>query len=85
MDLYDSGADFDTINKEFPLIQAYHFDDFDNEIYVTSCALALWEMGQMTEEKLTYVKSIIDKGACVIVWTEECDLKVVFKPKFRNG
>ena len=70
MDLYDSGADFEIINKEFPLIQADCFDDFDNEIYVTSCALALWEMGQMTDDKLAYVKSIIDKGACVKVWTE---------------
>jgi hypothetical protein len=75
MDLYDSGADFDAINKEFPLIQADYFDDFDNEIYVTSCALALWEMGQMTDDKLAYVKSIIDKGACVKVWTEEHNQK----------
>lgn len=75
MDLYDSEADFDTINKEFPLIQADYFDDFDNEIYVTSCALALWEIGQMTEDKLTFVKSVIEKGACVKVWTEEYDTK----------
>ncbi|WP_163401446.1 hypothetical protein [Flavobacterium fluviatile] len=75
MDLYDSEANFETISKEFPLIQADYFDDFDNEIYVTSCALALWEIGQMTEEKLTYVKSIIDKGACVKIWTEEYDTK----------
>lgn len=70
MDLYDSGADFDTISKEFPLIIADYFDDFDNEIYVTSCALALWEMGQMTDDKLVYIKSIIEKGACVKEWTE---------------
>jgi hypothetical protein len=70
MDLYDSGADFDTINKEFPLIQAEYIDDFDNEIYVTSCALALWEMGQLTQDKLAYVKTIIDKGACVKEWAE---------------
>jgi hypothetical protein len=75
MDLYDNGADFDTINNEFPLIQAEYFDDFDNEIYVTSIALALWEIGQMTEDKLTYVKSVIDKGACVKVWTDEYDPK----------
>jgi hypothetical protein len=36
MDLYDSGVDFDAINKEFPLIQVDYFDDFDNEIYVAS-------------------------------------------------
>jgi len=75
MDLYDSGANFDTINKEFPLIQADYFDDFDNEIYVTSCGLAHWEMGQMTADKLAYIKSIIDNGACVKVWTDETDPK----------
>lgn len=75
MDLYDSGADFDTIDKEFPIIQADYFDDFDNEIYVTSCALALWEIGQLTGDKLQYVKSIIDKGVCVKVWTDEYDPK----------
>ncbi|WP_354577525.1 hypothetical protein [Hymenobacter sp. UYP22] len=75
MDLYDSGADFDTINKEFPLVQTDYIDDFDNEICVTSCALALWEIGQMTEDKVSYAKSIIDKGACVKVWTEEYDTK----------
>lgn len=75
MDLYDSGADFETINIEFPLVQTEYIDDFDNEVYVTACALALWEIGQMTTEKLTYVKTVIDKGACVQVWTQECDLK----------
>lgn len=76
MDLYDSGADFDIINKEFPLIQGDYYDDFDNENYVTSCSLALWEMGQMTEDKLTYVKSVIDKGASIKIWTDENDPKL---------
>jgi len=71
MDLYDSQADFKTIEKEFPLIQPDYFDDFDNEIYVTSCALALWEIGQMTQNKLEFIKNVIDKGACVKVWFEE--------------
>ena len=75
MDLYDSGADFEKITAEFPLIQVEYLDDFDNEIYVTSCALALWEIGQMTKDDLIYVKSIIDKGACVKVWSEEYDPK----------
>lgn len=70
MDLYDSGADFHTINKAFSLVQVDYFSDFDHEIYVTSCALALWEIGQITEGDLAYVKSIIDKGACVKAWTK---------------
>ena len=69
MDLYDSGAEFDVIDKEFPLVQSDYFDDFDNEIYVTACALALWEIGQMTEKKLAYIKSVLSKGACVKEWS----------------
>ena len=70
MDLYDSGGDFEVINKEFPLIQTDYFDEFDNEIYVTSCALALWEIGKLTQDELVYVKTIIDKSACVKEWTK---------------
>jgi len=79
MDLYDSGADFVIINSSFPIIQSEYIDDFDNETYVTACALALWEISQMTTEKLIYVKNVIDKGACVQVWTEEYDLKAGIK------
>ncbi|MCX2477472.1 hypothetical protein OQY15_00120 [Pedobacter sp. MC2016-15] len=70
MDLYDSGGDFDAINKEFPLVQADYFDDFDNEVYVTSCALALWEIGQLTQDELIYVKTVIDNGACKKEWAK---------------
>ena len=70
MDLYDSDAGLDIIDKEFPLIQSDFVDDFDKEIYVTSCALALWQIGQMTEDRLDYIKSVIDEGACVAEWTE---------------
>jgi hypothetical protein len=38
---------------------------------VTACALALWEIGQMTHDKLEFVKSIIDKGECVKEWSIE--------------
>lgn len=81
MDLYDSRADIDTINKYFPLIQIDNFDDFDHEIYVTSCALALWEIGQLTDENLAYVKSIIDKGGCVKVWAKHDPKKGIGRHK----
>src|SRR5688572_21717043 len=73
MDLYDSNVEFDVIENEFPLIPTDFIDDFDNEIYVTSCALAFWEMGRMTNERLQYVKSVIDKGACVTEWSKYSD------------
>ncbi|MFM7852914.1 MAG: hypothetical protein ACKO96_13590, partial [Flammeovirgaceae bacterium] len=69
MDLYDSGLDFPTIEEQFPIVQPDFADDFDNEIYVTSCALAFWEIGQMTEDKLAYVKLIIEKGAGTREWS----------------
>ncbi len=69
MDLYDSGADFSVIENEYPLVPTDSVDDFDTEIYVTACALALWEMGRMTDEKLQYIRTVVDKGACVAEWS----------------
>jgi hypothetical protein len=71
MDLYDSGADFEKIKKEFPLSQEDFIDEFDNEVYVTSCGLAYWEIGILTDENSKYIKSIIDKGATVTEWIKE--------------
>lgn len=70
MDLYDGGVDFKTIDAEFPMQQVEYYDAFDNEIYVTSWALAIWEIGQMTDKRLKFVKSVIEKGACVKEWKE---------------
>jgi hypothetical protein len=77
MDLYDDGASIETIKKEFPFPQSKdeYYDDFDEEIYSTAFALAIWEIGGMTEDILKEVKAIIDKGACVKVWSEEYSLK----------
>jgi len=70
MDLYDSGANLDMIVDEFPLRQREYFDEFDNEIYVTSCGLAYWEIGIMTTKRIEYIESIISKNACVDEWTK---------------
>lgn len=67
MDLYDSDVDIELIEKEFPLIQEDSLD-FDKEIYVTACALAYWEIGLLKEEYLAYIRSVIDKNACVEEW-----------------
>lgn len=68
MDLYDSDADFELILSEFPLIQKEYVDEFDDEIYVTSCGLAYWEIGLMNDERLEFIKSIIKKNACIAEW-----------------
>ncbi len=69
MDLYDSGAEIQMILNEFPLEQPEYFDDFDNEIYVTSCGLAYWELGLMTPERIEYIKEVISKDACIKEWS----------------
>lgn len=68
MDLYDSGAELQMILNEYPLEQRKYFDDFENEIYVTSCGLAYWELGIMTSERIEFIKEIISKEACVKEW-----------------
>lgn len=75
MDLYDSGATIETIRSKNPFPQVDYYDDFDYEIYTTAYALAMWEIGHMTDDVLQEVKRVIDKGACVKSWTEEYGAK----------
>jgi hypothetical protein len=70
MDLYDSGATIETIREKIPFPQADYYDDFDYEVYTTAYALAVWEIGHITDDILEEVKRVIAKGACVAVWTE---------------
>lgn len=74
MNLYDTGAGIESIREQFPFPQTeagYSDDDFEYEIYTTAYALAIWEIGYMTDDILKEVRAVIDKGACVRVWTEE--------------
>lgn len=75
MDLYDSDATIETIKKEVPFIIEDYGDntDFYHEIFVTSYALAFWEIGELTEEILEEVKRVIELKIGVKIWTEECD------------
>ncbi|TDO70418.1 hypothetical protein EV143_11138 [Flavobacterium chryseum] len=75
MDLYDSDASIETIRKELPFLKDDYGDnsDFYHEIFVTSYALAFWEIGEITEEILAEVKQVIELKAGVKIWTEECD------------
>jgi len=75
MDLYDNGATVETIRTQIPFPQFDFYDDFDYEIYTTAYALAFWEIGFITEEIIQEVKNVIEKGACVKVWTEEFGAK----------
>jgi len=75
MDLYDSNVSIETIIKELPFVKDNCGTDseFYHEIFVTSYALAFWEIGELTENILEEVKRVIDTKAGLKAWTEECD------------
>ncbi|KYG74609.1 hypothetical protein EV198_0909 [Roseivirga ehrenbergii] len=75
MDLYDSDANIETIRKEVPFVKDDYGPntDFYYEIFVTTYALAFWEIGEITNEMLNEVKRVTDLKAGVKIWTEECD------------
>ncbi|WP_127023516.1 hypothetical protein [Flagellimonas beolgyonensis] len=68
MDLYDSEASLEMIIEEYPLKPIEYLDDFDLEVYVTSCGLAYWEIGLMTPDRFDYINEVIAKNACVDEW-----------------
>ena len=71
MGLYNSGAEIELIEKEYPLKARDDNDDFDNELYITVCAFAYWELGLLDESRLAFVKSVLEKGETVRKWMEE--------------
>lgn len=77
MELYDSGANAEMIQKEIPFIKDDYGinSDFYHEIFVTAYALAFWEIGEITNEILIEVKRVIDIKAGVKLWTNEYDKK----------
>lgn len=75
MDLYDSGGTAESIREQVPFPPEGYADDFDYEVMVTAYALAFWEMGFISDDIIAEVKRVMDKGACVKSWTEECGAK----------
>lgn len=73
MDLYDSGAEIAAIEQEFPFVrtESGYDADFYHEIFVTSYALAFWEIGAMKKEILDEVTGVTELGAGAKVWREE--------------
>jgi hypothetical protein len=73
MDLYDSNVDITIIKNEIPFVRTeYGMDeDFYHEIFVTSYALAFWEIGELTDNILQEVQRVINIGAGVKIWTQE--------------
>jgi len=79
--LFESGLDKETLLGQFPFkMHDYGFEtDYYHELFVTSYALALWEIGWLDENVLTEVQKVISKGASVGVWKEECGISFAKK------
>lgn len=76
MDLYDSNVDIATIKNANPFVRSDYGmeEDFYHEIFVTSYALAFWEIGELTDDILQEVQTVIKVGAGVKVWSEQADV-----------
>lgn len=69
---YDQGADVAELVEKYQRDKGqYSFDDECYEIYITVCALAFWEIGELTPDILADTEAVIAKGAGVAGWTEE--------------
>ncbi len=74
IDLFDSEVALNEIQGEFSF-EVDWLDEFDYEIYITSLALAFWEIGYMNDNLLKIVKQTLDKNEGVKFWSEECSEK----------
>ena len=70
MDLYDAQKPLVEIREEIEQLRAGN-DAFDNEVFITTYALALWEIGQLTPAILHEVKQAIELGAFANYLTED--------------
>ena len=63
INLYDNDADIETIKSEIPFFRHKYGvdDDFHHEVFVTSYALAFWEIGAMNDEILSEVRLLLRK------------------------
>ncbi|MBT9778385.1 hypothetical protein GPL15_17955 [Clostridium sp. MCC353] len=65
MEMYHNGESIEQIGikiKEFNSSS----DEMDGEIFTAACALAMWEIGGLTNEQMQAVRDIISKGASSI-------------------
>jgi hypothetical protein len=69
-DLYDSGIEIEDIKKKIEQWRN-ELDDIEFEIFITTYALALWEVDSLSESILSEVKQSIEKQTTVEMWKAE--------------
>lgn len=70
MDLYDEGESVDKIKEKIEK-NAFKDDLVEYEIFITTYAFALWEIGFLTEDIIADVIKTSNKGEGVKMWREE--------------
>lgn len=64
MEMYNNGDSIEKIREEIDLQEPdYSFSELELEIYTTAYALAMWEIGGITQEQIQKVRDIVNKGA----------------------
>ncbi len=62
--MYNDGETLEKIREEIQKDEiVYSFSELELEIYFTSFALTMWQIGGLTEELLEKVRKIVEKGA----------------------
>lgn len=80
MELYDAGDDVESIKEKLGNRDA-EFDEFELEVYVTTYALALWEIGALADDIFQKAKEIVSREIGVRIWLEEAGEKESLRRK----
>ena len=70
MEKYHFGASIEEIQKEIDAFESdFTFSELHHEIFTTAYALAMWEIGALSDSQLKKVREIVKKGASDL-WDE---------------
>lgn len=69
---YNQGVNIEAMLQEYEDSKVeYGFDAFSYEIYITTMALAFWEIGELTPNVKKDAEDVVRLNACAKSWTDE--------------
>lgn len=84
MELYDSNFTINEIIIEINKLKNECVDEIEEEIFYTTFALAMWEIGEIEEEIINIVESIIQNERGLKKWREESEELYLLRKKELN-
>ena len=70
MEMYHKGESVENIRQKINDFEdCFVYDDLEHEIFITAYALAMWEIGALTDEQKQKTRDIVSKGASDL-WNE---------------